>query len=948
MANRNAAKPKTTSGTTAPQKRSVDKKRKPSSPAASAGSSKPGFPIVGIGASAGGLDALKKLFGHLPAENGLAYILVPHLDPTHQSLMPELLAKHTAMQVLEVTGPTPLQMNRVYIIPPNRYLVLTDGVLQLSTPPPDRASYAEIDGFLCSLAKDQQQRAVGILLSGTGQHGVRGLQEIKAAGGMVIAQDPKSAAYPSMPQAAIDADTVDYILPPEEMPAVLVKYAAHPYVNHVNDSVAAAEPEPDHVQRVLALLRAHTKYDFRAYRKKMLMRRVERRMGLNQVDNLPRYIEMLREQPEEVKRLFQDLLIGVTEFFREAEAFEILRQQVLPKMIARLDADTPLRVWVPGCASGEEAYSIAILLSEQFAAAGRGVNLQIFATDIDEQSLERARRGVYIESALNNVSSERRRQFFVKLADQRYHVSKPLRESVVFAAQNLISDPPFSKIDLISCRNLLIYLEPEVQAKSIAMFHFALNPGGCLLLGPSETVGRATDRFEPVSAKWRLFRRIDINTRGPAEFPIVVAPAQVGAPVPEPELLLQADEDLKRLTERLLLRKTPAAVLINRRGAVLNYHGPTRQYLGNPSGPPTDDVLSLALEGLRTKLRASIHRAVREEETVRVEDARVKRDGTYHPVRFTVEPLREAKSTEGLLLISFEDRAAGAPHRPPEHQAFPATRDSPADCEPDDDSSLVAHLEFELKATREDLQGTIEEQESANEELKAANEEVMSMNEELQSANEELESSKEEMQSLNEELSTVNSQLEHKLQELEAAHNDITNLLHSTDIAIVFLDRRFQVKLFTPTVKHLFSLRESDIGRPIADLSQRSSDANLLDDCRDALGKLILVEREVWTGPAGTSLEREETDDDERARLTHPDARCYVRRVLPYRTTDDRIDGVVLTFVDITDRKRVEQITNDARLYAEGLSRQCDIPWSFSTASCGYAPPIQRSMRCSK
>ena len=404
---------------------------------------------------------------------------------------------------------------------------------------------------------------------------------------------------------------------------------------------AAAEPETDHIHRVLALLRAHAKYDFRAYRKKMVMRRVERRMSLNQIDKLPRYIEMLREQPEEVKRLFQDLLIGVTEFFRAAAAFEILGQQVLPEMIARIDADRPLRVWVPGCASGEEAYSIAILLHEQFATVGRDVNLQIFATDIDEQSLERARRGVYTESALNNVSSARRRQFLVKVADQRYHVSKQLRESVVFASQNLISDPPFSKLDLISCRNLLIYLEPEVQSKIIAMFHFSLNPGGCLLLGPSETIGRATDRFEAVSAKWRLFRRVETNTRGLIEFPIVVSPAKVGSLVPDPDLPLRATEELKRLTERLLLRNTPAAVLINRRGTILNYHGPTQRYLGNPAGPPTDDVLSLALEGLRTKLRVAIYRAVRQEQIVLVEDARVKRDGTYHPVRITVEPLRD-------------------------------------------------------------------------------------------------------------------------------------------------------------------------------------------------------------------------------------------------------------------------------------------------------------------
>ncbi len=640
-----------------------------------------------------------------------------------------------------------------------------------------------------------------------------------------------------MPQAAIDAGTVDYILTPEEMPAILVKYAAHPYVNHVTESGAAGQPEMDHVQRILALLRAHAKYDFRAYRKKMIMRRVERRMGLNQIDELPRYIDMLREKPEEIRRLFQDLLIGVTEFFREGEAFEILKQQVLPEMIARIPADTPLRVWVPGCASGEEPYSIAMLIHEQFAAAGRDANLQLFATDIDEQSLARARRGVYTQAAISGCSPERRRRFFVKLDDQRYHVSKQLRESIVFAAQNLISDPPFSRIDLISCRNLLIYLEPDVQAKIIAMFHFALNPGGCLLLGPSETIGRATDRFEAVSAKWRLFRRLVASGLPAVEFPIVVAPAKRGGAVPEPEMSLQTKEDLRRLTDRLLLRHAPAAVLINRHGAILNYQGPTQRYLGNPDGPPTHDLLSLALEGLQTKLRAAIHRAVRTEQAVVVEDARVKRDGKYHRVSFTVEPLRESATTDELLLITFAERdtTRSRSRETSDQRRDPNSHES--GYQEGDESVVISQLEYELKATREDLQGTIEEQESANEELKAANEEVMSMNEELQSANEELESSKEEMQSLNEELSTVNAQLEHKVEELESTHNDITNLLHTTDIAIVFLDRRFQVRLFTPAVQHLFSLRASDIGRPIADLSSKSADIDLLDDCRAGAGE---------------------------------------------------------------------------------------------------------------
>ncbi len=820
--------------------------------------------------------------------------------------MAELLGKQTGMPVQEAADGSKVQANHVYIIPPNQRLTVAEGKLHLSPPPDDRGFYGAMDTFLCSLAEDQQERAIGIVLSGTGQHGVQGLKAIKAAGGMVIAQRPDTAAYSSMPEAAVDAGVADFVLSPEAMAATLIRYVQHDYVRNGTIDQPATETQTDQLFRILALLRAHIKYDFRHYRKTMLLRRVERRMSLNHIDDVARYLELLRQQPEEANRLFQDLLIGVTEFFREPQAFDVLTQHAVPQWVQRAGADAALRVWVPGCASGEEAYSIAMLLIEQFSAAGRHAKLQIFATDINDDALDKARRGVFSDSAMRNVSAERRRKFFVTSGTQQYHVSKPLRESVVFASQNLLGDAPFSKLDLVSCRNLLIYLEPDAQARVISLFHFALNPGGFLLLGPSETIGRRTNLFETVSKEWRLFRRLETTSRGPIDFAMLPTIGQQRPSDFVTEVVANAPADLDRLTERLLLRGAPAAVLINRSYEILNYHGPTRQYLENPDGPPKHDLLSLGLEGLRAKLRAAVRQAVREDSSVVVEDARVKRDGTYYPVQFTVEPVREPQ-TDGLLLVTFQERNT-SPQRQRRTTGPAQALQSGVEGETSDESGVLSQLEFELRATRDDLQSTVEAQASANEELKAANEEVMSMNEELQSANEELESSKEELQSLNEELATVNSQVESKLEELETANNLVTNLLQSTEYPIVFLDRDFQVRLFTSPAEQLFSLRPTDVGRPISEITPKIKDPTLLDDCRSVLGKLTAIEREVWM--------------DEHAKRAPRDGRsprCFLRRVLPFRTVDDRIDGVVITLMDLTDRKRAEQAVHAARLHAEAI-----------------------------
>lgn len=833
----------------------------------------PNFPIVGIGASAGGLSAFKSFFSHMPDDSNMAFVLVPHLDPTHQSMMVELLTKQTDMPVCEVIDKMPVKANHVYIIPPGRYLKIHNCKLQLTSPPKTRGTETAIDNFLRSLAQDQEECAIGIILSGTGSHGTLGLQAIKAHGGMTMVQDPDTAEYDSMPQNAINTDCIDYILPPQEMPEVLIQYTQHSYVRSAWEPSSLAEEEQNQLNRILALLRARIKYDFRCYRKNMLLRRVQRRMGLNHVDQLAEYLELLRNNADEVDRLYRDLLISVTGFFRDTEAYQLLEQRVIPQLIEHSGSDAPVRVWIPGCATGEEAYSIAMLLIEQFSAAHKQPNIQIYATDIDENALDFARQGIYPESIAADIPAKRLAQFFIPINDH-YQVNKQLRESVVFAAQNLISDAPFSKLDLISCRNLLIYLDPEVQRKVMSLFHFALHEDGFLFLGSSETVGRQVDMFEKVSKKWRLFRRIGPTRRDMINFPIVSTYKHRGLLQP----LTASGKDRKvnfaELTQRQLLEDYgPASALINRKYEVLYFYGATGDFLEPPTGEPTRDLIAMARQGLRTKLRAACHRVMRDKQPLTDSSIRLKRNNEWLPCTITVKPVNDSKQAEGLLLVTFQipENTSLAGSEKIEHKV-------------EEEPSLVSQLEYELKSTREDLQSTIEEMESSNEELKASNEEIMSMNEELQSANEELETSKEELQSLNEELSTVNNQLQDKVEELDSANNDMINLLNSTDIATLFLDNELHIKQFTPATGKLLKLISSDTGRDISTFATDFTGADLLEDARRVLEKLSPVENEIHTG----------------------DGHDYLRRCLPYRTPDNRIEGVVITFVDITERVRSE------------------------------------------
>lgn len=579
--------------------RGADEKRKRMVPEASAHDRLPvtrreSFPIVGIGASAGGLTAFKRFFSAMPADAGMAFVLIQHLDPTHESLMVELLARHTAMNVVQVTDRMPVEPNQVFMIPPNEYLAIRDGVLELTDPIMPRGMRMPIDFFFRSLAEDQQERATCIILSGTGTDGTLGLKAIKGNGGMGIAQDPETTQFDGMPRSAIATGLVDYVLGVEKMPETLMQYVRHSYVNHAAKRGLPAEGAPDHFLSILAMLRARTRYDFRYYKKGTLIRRIERRMALNYLEEMADYTRLLRENPGEVQQLFKDLLIGVTEFFREPEAFKVLEREVIPRLLQAKDAEGPLRLWVPGCATGEEPYSIAMLLIEQLEAIQKTCGIQIFASDIDEQALEFARAGTYPKSIGADVSPERLRRFFTKVGEA-YQVSQPVREGVTFAVQNLIADPPFSKLNLISCRNLLIYFESEVQKNLMALFHFALNEGGYLFLGNSETVGQREDLFEPVSKKWRVYRRIGSARPDQINFPIVPTDDKDSPGWDATRPPLGRPASLHERVQQILVKEyAPASVLINRKYEIVYFYGPTSRYLDFPSGGAVLDLISMA------------------------------------------------------------------------------------------------------------------------------------------------------------------------------------------------------------------------------------------------------------------------------------------------------------------------------------------------------------------
>lgn len=835
------------------------------------------FLVVGLGASAGGIEALKAFFTAINDTAHMAFVVIQHLDPDHESLLADVLGTCTAMPVVQIKRRMLLEAGHVYVAPPNKYINIHNGSVSLTKVVGQRGMQMPINHFLKRLAEDQHEAGVGIIFSGMGADGANGLRDIKEHGGLSIVQDPLTTGYDAMPSNAINTGMADYILPIPQMPKVLESYATHPYVAGSPENKVTESVSPDDLTSILSLMRTRLKRDFRYYKKSTLLRRITRRMGIVNVESMGEYLTLLRKKQTELENLFNDLLIGVTQFFRDAEAFEALDKQVIASIVHNRQPDCNIRVWVPGCSSGEEAYSVAMLLIEAVSAKRHNFDIQVFATDIDAQALERARAGVFPLSIEADISPERLKRFFI-LEGKHYRASKQLRETIAFAEQNLISDPPFSRLDLICCRNLMIYIEPELQRKIISLFHYTLEDDGYLLLGSSETVGRLNGLFLLMDKKSKIYKRLKQTKTPKVDFPIVPPVDRNGNKKGArsrhaPQRMVFSD-----LTHRLLSEAyAPASVLINRNSEPLYFFGPTDRYLKLPLGDPHQDILAMAREGLVTKLRGLINKAVRNDETVKADNIAITRNKKKVAVSITVRPVREPHDAEGLYLIAFsEDGDANAPNVP--------NQDISIDFAPNSGDTERLELERELQATREDLRSTIEEMETSNEELKAANEEAMSMNEELQSTNEELETSKEEMQSLNEELNTVNMELQDKVDQLEISQNDISNLLSSTEIGTLFLDKTLCIKRFTPAIRQLFTIQAGDEGRKLSDFSKSFHDTRLAADCKVVFETLKPIDREVPT----------------------EDNKWFVRRILPYLTNENRIEGVVITFTDVTQIKKAE------------------------------------------
>ena len=846
------------------------------------------LPIVAIGASAGGLEAASRLFDVLPAATGMAFIVVQHLDPNHESLMVALLAEHTGMTVVEAVHGCPLMADHVYVIPPGRYLSVRSGTLRLSASEPGHGARLPFDGLIRSLAASCGRQTAAVILSGTGSDGSGGLAALHAAGGTILIQAIAEAEHPGMPQAALDTALVDAALPLGAMSEAIITFAAR--IKHPGFPTPPKTPPKtpsetpleigDGLAEVLAALRHTTGQDYSHYKPGTISRRIARRMALlgMAVGHMATYVERLRGDPAEGRLLASDLLINVTSFFRDPRVFENLANVILPELLDRLAAGQALRIWVAGCSTGEEAYSIAMVCQEALARAGRDAKLQIFASDLDADAIATAREGLYSHDIASAVSRERLARYFIE-EQAGYRVAPSLRGHVVFSVQDVLSDPPFSRLDMISCRNLLIYLDSAAQTRVIEMFHFALRKAGILLLGTTETIGKPDGRFEPMLRAECFYRHVTRTRPGEADLPFsfdgkLPLLSVAGREVPA------VRRSLAGLCERTVLAGyTPAAVLINRHHDCLFSMGPTQRFLRVMPGYPTQDLLAMVSPTLRTRLRLAIGQVGADMPFVDGGLARLTIDGTVVHFRITVERLVEAG--EELLLVCFAEREPDSAQLP----------DSVAP----EQADRLAELERELAETQDELQASIRDRETANQEQKAINEEALSVNEEFQSTNEELLTSKEELQSLNEELTALNSQLRETLDRQLLASDDLQNVLFSTNVGTMFLDAGLRIRLFTPAISPLYNVIASDIGRPLADLRPIADDPELLADAQRVLDNEATIEREVCA-PGNT---------------------WFVRRIFPYRALDSRIEGVVITFADITDRKLTTSALEEAKLEAE-------------------------------
>ncbi len=849
--------------------------------------------VVGVGASAGGLEAYKQLLSSISDDSGMAFVFVQHLDPTHESLMTELLSKHTTMPVSQIENAMSIRPNHVYMIPPNSFVTLRDERLFLEAPPGERGVRLPIDHFFRSLAKAREERAIGVVLSGTGSDGADGVREIKAYGGMTIAQQPDTAEHDGMPRAAVGTGAVDFVLPIAEIADLISPFVQNPYIQS-GSRTHIAESDPDHFRAILQLLRAATDQDFSRYKTGTLTRRIERRMSMHHISRPAEYLQLLHKDQKELRALFKDLLIGVTQFFRDSDSWGVL-SNALSAVFSDKKENEPFRVWVPGCSTGEEAYSIAIMLFELQRQHKRIVDIQVFATDIDADAIDVARQGLYPNGITKNIPDEYLAMYF-EGEGEKLRVKKTLRESCIFATQNLLSDPPFSNLDLVSCRNLLIYLESDMQERVFEMMHFALSSTGFLFLGSSESPAQHKQLFDVISGPARIYRKLGDSKPGSRGYPVEPSAARHHRATTEDEdAKISKNTTIVELSTRALLNTfAPASVVVNSSGTIAFIHGSVRNYLDFPAGEPELNLGAMALDGLKAEIRAGLQQSKINNKAYTAVTRQISHGDGFRSIRVHVTPLPAASGREPLYLVSFMDENA-AQDKLTQDDSPMVPMDARGSSDANNAGATHGQISQELQALREDLQSTIEELESANEELTASNDEVMSMIEELQSSNEELETSREELQSLNKKLSAVNNQLHDKVEELEATTNDLTNLLSSTELPTIFLDSKLRIRRFTPAISQLMHIVETDIGRPVSDLMPRAQDPELVEDARIVLNSRTPVEREVQDS----------------------DGRWFMRRITPYRTAEFKIEGVVAFYTDITQIKRAtEQLSARERQQA--------------------------------
>ena len=829
------------------------------------------FPIVGIGASAGGLEALEFFFGNMPKDSGMAFVVIQHLDPNHAGIMPELLQRITQMKVLQATDRLKVKQNCVYVIPPNKSLSLLNGALHLFDPVESRGLRLPVDIFFRSLAIDKLEKSIGIILSGMGSDGSLGLKAIKEKNGVVLVQDPASAKFDGMPRSATEAVIADIVAPAEDLPLKLINYLKYIPITKTDPDLDGKNRS--NLDKVIILLREQSGHDFSLYKKNTLFRRIERRKGIHQIDKIHNYVRFLQENPQEVEILFKELLIGVTSFFRDTAVWEKLKETILPALFDELPDGHVLRAWVPGCSTGEEAYSLAMVFKEAMEKNKnrKNLTLQIFATDLDKDAIEKARKGFFSSNISSDVSPDRLNRFFTMEADG-FRVTSTIREMVVFAPQNVIKDPPFTKLDLLSCRNMLIYMEPELQKKLITLFNYSLNSGGIMLLGTAETLGTHNEGFKELDLHLKIYKSTSpVMATELVDFPSSFYHKKAVAT--EKRATVKQIENIQILADQVLLQRfAPASVLVNNAGDILYITGRTGKYLEPVAGKANWNIHAMAREGLRHELPGAFRKAMKNFEPVLLHNMKVGTNGGTQFVDVTIQRIDSPDAIRGMVMVVFTDLPELI-----ENDTDPVRRKRAS-------TGRMKELEIELQRSYEDLQSTREEMQTSQEELKSTNEELQSTNEELQSTNEELTTSKEEMQSLNEELQTVNTELQSKVSDFIRANDDMKNLLNSTEIATLFLDKELNIRRFTDQVTRIFKLRNADVGRPFTDLVTELNYPDIGQHARQVIKTLIYTETAAVT----------------------KDGRWFKVRIMPYRTLEDHIDGLVLTFTDITVEKKLE------------------------------------------